>query len=217
MPGLLSSADPSSFDKESVALKPSVALVMFGGRSKNLTSGHWLLGSLALTTRCPFGVGNLGLFADRSPSEGLTDLLCSGRRVGYHLKIPNADDLPTHIPEVPVCGSVAINIALDLSIPELAALSSLELARVSMPERAIDEHGNLGSAECDVWRSWEVSPVAAPSAEPDSPQCLAECEFGCRVSVSDTRHDLAALLSCEHVWHGQFRMLARSDGTVTIL
>ena len=91
-----------------------------------------------------------------------------------------------------VVSGVTCDVPLDLRVPVALPAIGLPLARVTVPERAVHEHGNLSSYERDVYPSARPRPVTAVPALPGAAESRAEVSLGPGVRATDARHDAAS-------------------------
>ena len=75
-----------------------------------------------------------------------------------------------------------------------AVLTSL----MAMPETAVDKDGQLVTRENQVRPAREILAVE-PKAKPEPMGDATDCEFGCRITRTDSRHDLASALGINRV------------------
>src|SRR5262249_44393430 len=81
------------------------------------------------------------------------------------LEVPQADHPPPSRFGSRIWGAVARDVSRDLLVPVLAGPAGLELRRMPVPKRAVDEDSQSGLAESQIRLPWQVAPVATPAAD----------------------------------------------------
>ena len=116
--------------------------------------------------RHPSGALRSGLWQlGPSPVERLEHPMSHGRGVPVNLEIPETQHRPASLREGLVLPRVASDVPLDLLVPVARPSARLPLTRVSVPERAVDEHGDLPAREGDVDPAARPAPVGIASHE----------------------------------------------------
>lgn len=117
--------------------------------------------------------------------------LDEGLRILLNLEIPKSHYAPASLGQGRVLSFVAGDVSLDLLVPVAAPAPWLPLARVAMPERPVDEHGDLPAREGDVYATTGSGPMTPEPPETGPPQRGAEQPLGTRVRAADACHDPA--------------------------
>lgn len=122
-------------------------------------------------------------------------------RVIQHVEVPDPDNPPALRRKFGVDSLIACRVRFDLSVPELSALTCLELRGMAVPERSVHEDSEPRATERDVGSAGQVPAMTTPAADPESPESPSEHELGLCVPALDAGHDPAAFLRTEDVRH----------------
>lgn len=68
-----------------------------------------------------------------------------------------------------------------------------------MPEATVNE--NNGPLGLDHQVRFARQPVTDAISQSEMPKGFSELDLGARIPASNTRHAIASLAGCEHVWH----------------
>lgn len=93
------------------------------------------------------------------------------------LALPEGQHGKPHLLQGGAAFGVALDVALELGLPVAGVGLGLEVAAAGgapVPEASVDEHGEFGGSENDVWRPGEFSDVLSVSAQARLPQRLAQ-------------------------------------------
>lgn len=121
--------------------------------------------------------------------------------VAEYVEVPHPDNRPPLRRQVGVDPLVANDVLSDLAIPELTALTRLELRRMAVPERSVHEYGEPRASKGDIRSARQVLAMTPPATDPKSPESASEHNFWLCVPTLDPGHDPTALLRAEDVRH----------------
>ena len=110
-------------------------------------------------------------------------------RILLNLEIPKSHDPPPSLQEGHVLPLIAGDVPLDLLVPVAAPASWLPLARVTVPEGAVDEDRDLPARERYVDATARTWPMAPKTAEAGAPQRGTKQALGPCVLAANARHD----------------------------
>lgn len=118
-----------------------------------------------------------------------------------HLEVPNPERYPSDSPQLGIHAPIASNIARDLEVPVLAGTPGPVPGRMTVPERAVHEHGDPQSRPRQVRPSGRAAIVAAPAAHPRAIQSTPKLHLRGSVAVAHRRHDPPAIRRGPRVGH----------------
>lgn len=110
-------------------------------------------------------------------------------RIVLDVKIPEPQHSPASLSERVVVALITGDVPLDLLVPVALPPAGLPLARMAMPERAVNEDSDPPPRKCNVYPAAGSTPVAPEPAETGMPQRRPEQPLGTRVRTADAYHD----------------------------
>lgn len=113
-------------------------------------------------------------------------------RPSQHFEIPEAKHSPALPGQLRIHQPITRHVSGYLLVPERAATTRRELARMAMPEGPIDEDDDACRPKYDVGRARKRATVTSPAPEPKSKKTAPQQKFRSRIRASHPGHHATA-------------------------